>query len=44
MIQIVCGDKGKGKTKVMLEKANEMAKLSTGSIAYLDKSSKHMYE
>lgn len=44
MIQIVCGEKGKGKTKVMIEKANEAAKLSKGSIAYLDKSSKHMYE
>lgn len=44
MIQIVCGEKGKGKTKVMLEKANEAAKLSRGSIAYLDKNSKHMYE
>jgi len=44
MIQIICGEKGKGKTKVMLEKANEAAKLSAGSIAYLDKNSKHMYE
>lgn len=44
MIQIICGDKGKGKTKVMLQRANEMAMLSNGSIAYLDKSSKHMYE
>lgn len=44
MIQIVCGEKGKGKTKIMLEKANEAAKLSNGQVAYLDKSSKHMYE
>lgn len=44
MIQIVCGEKGKGKTKIMLEKANEAAKLSKGQVAYLDKSSKHMYE
>lgn len=44
MIQIVCGEKGKGKTKIMLEKANEAVKTSTGSIAYLDKTLKHSYE
>jgi hypothetical protein len=44
MIQIVTGQKGKGKTKYLIEKANESAKKGDGSIVYLDKSQKHMYE
>lgn len=44
MIQIIAGEKGKGKTKHLLEKVNESIKNANGSIVYLDKSSKHMYE
>lgn len=44
MIQIICGGKGKGKTKEMLNKANGMVKDAQGDIIYVDKSSKHMYE
>ena len=44
MVQIISGEKGKGKTKYLLEKANKAIKESNGSIVYLDKSSKHMYE
>ncbi len=44
MVQIIAGKKGKGKTKHLLNKANEAIKESKGSIVYLDKSSKHMYE
>ena len=44
MIEIIAGEKGKGKTKYLLDKANAAIKESTGSIVYLDKSSKHMYE
>ncbi|MCI8280435.1 MAG: twitching motility protein PilT [Lachnospiraceae bacterium] len=44
MIQIIAGEKGKGKTKHLLEKVNEAVKTANGSIVYLDKSSKHMYE
>ncbi|HJA70606.1 MAG TPA: twitching motility protein PilT [Candidatus Lachnoclostridium stercoravium] len=44
MVQIISGEKGKGKTKYLLEKANQAIKESNGSIVYLDKSSKHMYE
>ena len=44
MFQIIAGEKGKGKTKYLLDKANAAIKESTGSIVYLDKSSKHMYE
>ena len=44
MIQIIAGEKGKGKTKYLLEKVNESVKPATGNIVYLDKSQKHMYE
>lgn len=44
MIRLVVGGKGKGKTKILLDQANEAIKISTGNIVYIDKSSKHMYE
>lgn len=44
MVQIIAGKKGKGKTKHLLDRANSAIKDSRGSIVYLDKSSKHMYE
>ena len=44
MVQIIAGKKGKGKTKHLLDMANQGVREATGSIVYLDKSSKHMYE
>ena len=44
MIQLIVGEKGKGKTKHLLEKVNASAKTSNGNIVYLDKNTKHMYE
>ncbi len=44
MVQIIAGNKGKGKTKHLLDMANSTIKKAEGSIVYLDKSSKHMYE
>ena len=44
MVQIIAGNKGKGKTKHLLDMANGSVKTAAGSIVYLDKSSKHMYE
>ena len=44
MIQIIAGEKGKGKTKHLLDKVNESVKSATGNLVYLDKSQKHMYE
>lgn len=44
MVQIIAGEKGKGKTKHLLEKVNESVKSANGSIVYLDKNRKHMYE
>ncbi|MBE5948096.1 MAG: twitching motility protein PilT [Lachnospiraceae bacterium] len=44
MVQIIVGKKGKGKTKYLLDKVNEDVQKSSGSIVYLDKSTKHMFE
>ncbi|WLD87576.1 twitching motility protein PilT [Stomatobaculum sp. F0698] len=44
MVQIIVGVKGKGKTKRLLEMANEAVKDAKGTVVYLDKSAKHMYE
>ena len=44
MVQLIVGKKGKGKTKQLLDKVNSEVKHIAGSIVYLDKSTKHMYE
>lgn len=44
MVQLIVGEKGKGKTKHLLDKVNNEVKNVSGNIVYLDKSTKHMYE
>ena len=44
MIEIICGVKGKGKTKELLNKVNASVTTANGNVVYLDKSQKHMYE
>ncbi|MDO5101030.1 MAG: twitching motility protein PilT [Eubacteriales bacterium] len=44
MVQLIVGKKGKGKTKILLEKVNKDVKEVSGRVVYLDKNSKHMYE
>lgn len=44
MVQLIVGNKGKGKTKQLLDKVNSEIKEISGNIVYLDKSTKHMYE
>lgn len=44
MVQLIVGNKGKGKTKHLLDKVNTEVKSVPGNIVYLDKSTKHMYE
>lgn len=44
MIELIIGDKGKGKTRKMVNKAINESKITNGSIIYIDKSNKHMYE
>ena len=44
MVELIVGKKGKGKTKVLFDRVNGAVKEANGSIVYLDKSTKHMYE
>lgn len=44
MVQLVVGNKGKGKTKHLLDKVNAEIKDVQGNVVYLDKSTKHMFE
>lgn len=44
MIEIICGVKGKGKTKELLDRVNASVLSANGNVVYLDKSQKHMYE
>ena len=44
MIQLIVGNKGKGKTKQLLDKVNADVLTANGNIVYIDKSTKHMFE
>ena len=44
MVQLIVGQKGKGKTTEILSKANEEIKTASGSIVFIDRNSAHMYE
>lgn len=43
MIELIIGNKGKGKTKVILEKAENDLKNSTGNIIFVDKNLEKMH-
>ncbi len=44
MVSLIVGAKGKGKTKHLLAKAAELQKDLKGSMVYIDKNNKHMYD
>ena len=44
MVQIIAGSRGIGKTKELLAFANDAVKSAAGTLVYLDKSTKHMFE
>ena len=44
MIQILAGAKGEGKTKRLLDLANEAGKTSDGHIVFIDDDKRHMYD
>lgn len=44
MVELIVGNKGKGKTIELLAKVNDEVINAMGNIVYLDKSNKHMYE
>ena len=41
MIQIITGDMGKGKTKVLIDKVNNEVKVVTGSVVFIDNNKVH---
>ncbi|MBR1629936.1 MAG: twitching motility protein PilT [Lachnospiraceae bacterium] len=44
MVEIIAGDRGKGKTRYLINRIHEDIKAAAGDIVYIDKSQKHMYE
>ena len=44
MVQLIIGEKGKGKTKELLDKVNKEIQDITGNVVYLDKNTIHMFE
>ncbi len=44
MVEIIAGEKGKGKTKHLLNRVNKDVTSANGNVVFVDKSQKHMYE
>ena len=44
MIRVIYGEKGMGKTKIIIESANKMAEEIKGDIVFLDHNTKLMYD
>lgn len=44
MIQVIYGAKGTGKTKIIVEQANEYAKTAKGVVVYLDRSNHRLHD
>ena len=44
MIQLIVGEKGKGKTKFLLEKVSEAASSAKGNVVFIDNDLSHMFE
>lgn len=43
MVELIVGEKGKGKTKQILERAEEALKNASGNVIFLDKDQKHIF-
>ena len=44
MVQILAGEKGEGKTKILIDLANESVSTSDGDVIYLDDDKRHIYD
>lgn len=44
MIQLIFGEKGSGKTKKILEIANQAAEQAKGSVVFIDEDDRYMYD
>lgn len=43
LVRVICGKKGTGKTKIMLDTANEIVKYDKGVVVFIDPTESHMY-
>ncbi|NLM44452.1 MAG: hypothetical protein GX201_10635, partial [Clostridiales bacterium] len=43
MVKFIVGEKGTGKTKIMIEMANEASKVSKGHVVYVDRDNNHIH-
>ncbi len=44
MVKLIAGDKGTGKTKLLIDMANERLNDTAGHIVFIDDDKKHMYQ
>ena len=44
MVQLIVGEKGKGKTKILLDRVNEAVEAAKGNVGFVDRDLSHMYE
>ena len=44
MVQILAGEKGEGKTKILIDLANESVSTSDGDVSYIDDDKRHIYD
>lgn len=44
MIQIIAGEKGQGKTKRLIDMANDAGKVANGNIVFIDDDKRHMFD
>ncbi len=44
MIKFILGAKGSGKTKIMIDMANEAVKAAKGDVVYIDRDRNHIYD
>ncbi|MFZ5988191.1 MAG: hypothetical protein ACOYWZ_13835 [Bacillota bacterium] len=44
MIKVICGKKGVGKTRVLVDSANSLASTDSGDVVFIDGSSQLMYD
>lgn len=44
MVKFIVGEKGTGKTKMMIDLANEASKASKGHVVYIDRDKNHIYD
>lgn len=44
MVQILAGNKGEGKTKKLIEMANDAIKEGNGHVVYIDDDNRHIYD